>query len=335
MMNRANKKSKTERNLVNIFFLLAVLVTWAIQFLPMDILERIIDSNIIVNSAISELMIVIPALLMLIVWYFIQIKKEAYDDDYTAVRISDRLMYRSVKPTTILMSILYTFTILPLVTLFNLLTMLFVDNTVLEYSVDIIDMSIPAAIFTIAILPAMCEEFAFRGFAYGGYRRECRPAGAILMSAFLFGLIHGNLNQFAYAFVIGIALALLVEATGSIWPSILVHFIINSRAVVGMFLLEHIQSGIFEEYLNGNYDDSESMLVPILIYSVLSVITTLMAGAIISWISEHEGRSNPLKAFTDSKLFKASRVSVWSLALIIGIIGAVAEIVRTEIYAAM
>ncbi len=335
MDNTIKKKSKTERKLVNLFFLLAVIITWGIQFLPTDILERLVDSNILVNSAISELMIALPALLMLIVWYFIQLRKEAYNGEHTAVRISDRLMYRSVRPTTILMSILYTFTILPLVTLFNLLTMLFVDNTVLEYSVDIIDMPIPAAIFTIAILPAMCEEFAFRGFAYGGYRRECRPAGAILMSAFLFGLIHGNLNQFAYAFVIGIALALLVEASGSIWPSIFVHFIINSRAVVAMFLLEHLQSGIFEEYLNGNYDDSESMLIPILIYSVLSVITTLMAGAIISWISEHEGRSNPLKALVNNRVFKTSRVTVWSLALIIGIIGSVAEMVLTELYAAM
>ena len=208
----------------------------------------------------------------------------------------------------------------------------FVDNTVLEHSTDIIDLSFPVAVITIAILPPLCEEFIFRGFVYGGYRKSCRPAGAIFMSAFLFGLIHGNINQFAYAFLIGISMALLAEATGSIWPTVLMHFLINIRSIIAMYLLEHIHNGFFEKYLESGVPvDIGSSLIAIAIYAVLSVLTTLMAGAILSWIAGHEGRSNPLKALVSGKTFKTTRLTVFSVPLLIGIIIMIAYMIELEV----
>ena len=330
------KRRRTERNLVGIFFLTASVISICIRFMPQDVLFRIVDANMLLSTAISELMILIPALLMLLIWFFIQMKWESEDEEYSAVRISDRLMYRSARPASILMTFLYTLTISPLITLCNLITTLFVDNTVLEYSSEILDMSFPVAVITIAVIPPLCEEFVFRGFVYGGYRRACRPAGSILMSAFLFGLIHGNINQFAYAFIIGIAMALLAEATGSIWPTILMHFLINIRSVAAMYLLDYLDNGIFEEILeSGLNTDMNSTLITIAIYAVLSVLTTLMAGAILSWISGHEGRSNPLKTFAANRTFKTSRLSVFSIPLVIGILISVAYMIEVEILYAM
>lgn len=331
-----HKRIRTERNLVNIFFLIAAAAIVCVNFLPSAVLQRIAASNMFFGTAISELMILIPALLMLLIWYFTQMKWESEDADYTAVKISDRLMYRSVRPASVLMTFLYTLTISPLVTLCNLITTLFVDNTVLEYSTDIIDMSFPVAVITIAILPPLCEEFIFRGFVYGGYRRACRPAGAIFMSAFLFGLIHGNINQFAYAFLIGISMALLAEATGSIWPTVLMHFLINIRSVIAMYLLEHIQNGFFEKYLESGVPvDIGSSLITIAIYAVLSVLTTLMAGAILSWIAGNEGRSNPLKTLVAGKTFRATRLTVFSVPLLIGIIIMIAYMIELEVLSAI
>ncbi len=327
-----NKKPRSDKYIANIYFLLMMAAMWGVNFIPLDMMTRVSDS-FIMNATLSELLIVIPALIMIVVWLMINKKGSWASDEGESPHLSDRLMFRSLKPSTFLMTILYAFTISPVVTLCNLISQLFVDNTVLEYSSDILDMSVPMAVFVIAILPPFCEELAFRGVVYGGYRRNCRPIGAIFMSAFLFGIMHGNINQFAYAFVIGIAMALIVEATGSIWPSILLHFIINGRSVVGMFLLDHFQEGIFEEYLEMEESATdETMWIFILVYAILSVITVLMSGAILSWVSQNEGRSNPLKDILANKKYKTTRVTVWSVSLVIGIAAAIAMIVMVELY---
>lgn len=320
-------KHKSDRNLANIYFFILMILLWSVLFLPEDIINKISDSFVI-NSVTSELVILFPALLMILIWHFMHSGNASTDDTEYTNLISDRIMLRGVKGSTILMTLVYVLTIMPLITLSNLISMLFVDNTVLEYGSDIVGMSVPMAVFSIALMPAFCEEIAFRGVVYGGYRKNCRPVGAILMSGFLFGIMHGNINQFVYAFIIGISLALLAEATGSIWPTMLVHFLINLRAVVSMFILDSMYEGIFDTDLA-----DESSAISIIIYAVLSVITTLMAGAVISWISQNEGRSNPLKAFVNNKSYKQKRVSVWSLTLIIGIAAAVAMMVLVELSA--
>ena len=49
--------------------------------------------------------------------------------------------------------------------------------------------------------------------------------------------MHMNLNQFIYAFALGVYLAFLVEATGSIFSSMVAHFTLNATSVVMTFLL--------------------------------------------------------------------------------------------------
>ncbi len=325
MEDNVKKRTRGDRTIANIYFLLLMCLMWGINFVPADILTRM-SGNFLINSVLSELLIVIPALLMIVVW-LIMYAGDA--DDADKPKLSDRLMYRAVKPSTILMTILYTITLLPLITLCNIITMNFVENTVLEYSNDILDMPIAMAIFAIALLPPFCEELAFRGVVYGGYRRDCRPLAAILTSALLFGLMHGNINQFAYAFVIGLAMALLVEATGSIWPSILMHIMINSRAVIAMFALDHLYEGIFDEYLEGGLTEPTSVITTVT-YVILSIITTMMAGAVLAWISQNEGRTNPLKSILANRSYKKSRVTVWDVFLVLGIVAAVALIVVVE-----
>ena len=88
----------------------------------------------------------------------------------------------------------------------------------------------------LAVLPALVEEYVFRGLIFLGYKKR-NPLKAVLLSAVLFGFMHLNINQFSYAFVLGIVLALLVYATGSIIPGILVHFTINGYSVVVSYIL--------------------------------------------------------------------------------------------------
>jgi uncharacterized protein len=80
---------------------------------------------------------------------------------------------------------------------------------------------------TIAIIPPIVEELLFRGMVLQSLRKY-GDSFAIVVSAMLFGLYHGNFVQMVFAFIAGLIMALVVVRTGSLWTSILIHFINNS-----------------------------------------------------------------------------------------------------------
>lgn len=83
----------------------------------------------------------------------------------------------------------------------------------------------------VALIPAIAEEYLFRGniargFAKNGY------FFAVLVSSALFALMHGNPLQLVHQFIIGVVCAVLYFSTRSLIPSILLHFLNNAIALV-------------------------------------------------------------------------------------------------------
>lgn len=98
--------------------------------------------------------------------------------------------------------------------------------------------SVFGIITTFVALPIFApvfEELMFRGTIH----RNCEPVGkwfAVIASAIVFGLFHVNYPQLLYAAVLGIFSSFMVAKTRSIFPSMLVHFIINTIGAVQLFL---------------------------------------------------------------------------------------------------
>lgn len=126
---------------------------------------------------------------------------------------------------------------------------------------------------------------------------------AVVLSAFLFGCMHMNLNQFMYAFALGAYLALLVEATGSIFSSMLAHFTLNATSTVMSFLLPFLyeKMGISQTETSpqlGNGGLASGMengeilvlLMGILMWAVIALGTTACAFGIYVAISKINGR---------------------------------------------
>lgn len=82
-----------------------------------------------------------------------------------------------------------------------------------------------------AILPALLEEMVMRGYVLGALRRYGDKL-AVVLTAVLFGLIHGNVLQLPFAFMLGLVLGWLVVQTDSIWPAVLLHFGNNAMSVL-------------------------------------------------------------------------------------------------------
>ena len=80
------------------------------------------------------------------------------------------------------------------------------------------------------VVAPFCEEIFFRGFLFPGLLRGMRLWPAVILSAALFTLAHGDLGSAAPLFVLGMLLPLLRWRTGSIWPGIALHIANNALA---------------------------------------------------------------------------------------------------------
>ena len=103
-----------------------------------------------------------------------------------------------------------------------------------------------------AVVPAFMEEFACRGLIMG-ILRKYGDGFAVLMTAAVFGLMHGNFDQMPFAFMVGLALGYIVVQTNSLWIAVAVHAANNFVSVAFTYLLSplsaDIQNLIYSLYL--------------------------------------------------------------------------------------
>lgn len=83
-------------------------------------------------------------------------------------------------------------------------------------------------LFVFGLLPAFCEELAFRGLILTGLARRFRPWTAIFLSSFLFSLYDMNVFRCLPHFVLGCILGFLVLRTGSVLTAMVFHFVYSA-----------------------------------------------------------------------------------------------------------
>lgn len=91
---------------------------------------------------------------------------------------------------------------------------------------------------TSACMAPVLEELLFRGLIYKRLRFICKPAIAAVISSLAFGLTHGNLVQFVYAFLAGMLLAYVYEKYKNLWAPILFHFCANAVSILGADIID-------------------------------------------------------------------------------------------------
>ena len=282
-----------------IIAVISISVSFILTFLYLD---SGFELDMIPNIFLSEGMLIVPTFLMLLC---------------SKDKVKDVLSIRKIKWSTFFGVIAFTLAASPLITLVNLVSQLFVENTVSANSEQFLSMHPALLLFFVGILAPVCEEVAFRGAIFGGMKKEGNIFRAILASGLLFGLLHMNINQASYALVIGILLGFLVEATGSIFSSILFHVLVNSTNVIMMVLSD---SAVSEETMeNADAMITTGLLLNIIcIYLVLAVIGTTVAICLLVWMSKNEGRQPLLIKAWEARKVKGGKVS--SVPFIIGVI---------------
>lgn len=79
-----------------------------------------------------------------------------------------------------------------------------------------------------ALLPAICEELLHRGIIAPSLARYLGLWPAVIVSALIFGLFHMSLSRLLPTATLGAAAAYLRLRSGSLLPSILIHFLYNA-----------------------------------------------------------------------------------------------------------
>ncbi len=157
------------------------------------------------------------------------------------------------------------------------------------------------AIYMVIFAPIM-EELIFRKLIVDKTRRFGEGV-AVLLSGVMFGLFHGNLSQFAYAFTIGMFLAFLYLRTGNLKITIGIHMIINFMgSILGVLLLRAIDyDGLMELVASGNYNEQTAMeyimnnLAGWMIYMLylFAVLAVVIAGVVLLIVFRGKFRLKP------------------------------------------
>ena len=225
---------------------LAIVLTYLAVVTIFDRLEAVgstIRLPLVISLITGELTLAIPTMLYVV---------------FCHPQIS-RLSERWKLPWTVIpLLIVMAYCVMPLISVVNLISMMLAGENVAASMLGTLQqLPMGVSLLCIAVLPGFVEEFIFRGLLYGVYRQR-RTWGAILASALLFGLMHMNLNQFCYAFLIGLLFCLVYEATGSLLAPMLMHMIYNGNSVVLTYLMnQETWSGVSG---NGSVDASAQML---------------------------------------------------------------------------
>lgn len=152
----------------------------------------------------------------------------------------------------------------------NLLQMLAADGNVMGTSTSLTTYFSPryailSVMYTCIVSP-VTEELLYRGFVMKNFGRVSQRFG-ILMSAFFFGLSHGNIAQFILAFSVGIFMGYIDIKHNSVLPSIIVHIAINMQATAAT---------IIENYFAGNVTIGKIFTLALLIFAVAGLVMFIL-----------------------------------------------------------
>ncbi len=261
-------------------FLYMILATLAFAILyAVYVLNTGRQMSLLANNLLSEAVIILPAIAAVM---------------YSGDRMKVLVPLKPIKVPSALLTVLYVFLLFPLVAFVNSLSMLFVDNTVMEITDQILDLPFWQLLLSIGLFGPFVEEFVFRGVILQTYQRTGRIIGSIVLSSVLFGMMHMNFNQFAYGAVMGIMLALLVEATGSVLTSFLAHAVFNSTEVCMVYLSGEIIKNVGDRVQR--QDLQNEIIMSLGIYFIAAIVATSLAVCVLVKISDVEGRLMFLKS---------------------------------------
>jgi uncharacterized protein len=91
-------------------------------------------------------------------------------------------------------------------------------------------------VVVVALIPAIAEEFFFRGLVQKSFERSLGSTRGVLLTGVIFGGFHLNPSEFIPLAMLGIYLGFLAMRSECLWTSVLAHFFNNTVACVAFYM---------------------------------------------------------------------------------------------------
>lgn len=155
--------------------------------------------------------------------------------------------------------------------------------------------------FYMVLCAPVLEEYVFRKLIVDRSVKYGQGV-AVILSGLMFGLFHGNLNQFAYAFLLGMFLAFIYVKTGDLRITIGLHMCINFvGGIVSVWVLKGIHLEEYISVIDGGMQTEELMnfimanLAGWIIYLIylVAVLAAWIAGVVLLIVFRGKFRLEP------------------------------------------
>ena len=93
-----------------------------------------------------------------------------------------------------------------------------------------------------AVFAPFVEEIFFRGFLFQGFRQKYGWQAGMLLSSAIFAAAHLDLVALIPTFILGNVLAYVYHRSNSVWPGIILHFLVNAFGLCGAYFATHYQN---------------------------------------------------------------------------------------------
>ncbi|WP_187374168.1 CPBP family intramembrane glutamic endopeptidase [Murimonas intestini] len=271
-------------------FLVEVLWVMAVIF---GISPYLPEMNMLENTIFSEVVFALPPLIYIVL---------------TKVKVKEWIPHNRLNLSTALMVVLFTALLMPVVSWLNMFSMIFAKNYVNDTVGVLTDMPLWLGLLSMAVIPAVFEELVYRGIYYRTFRGKGFLQAA-LACGIAFGISHLNFNQFSYALLLGVVFCALMEATGSIYATILSHFIINGWSVVANKILppliealQDMQAAMGQPVTTVTDVFTQTELFNTLRgYTVVAAVSGCLAFGVLVWIMKHCRRTDNMRQIMQDK----------------------------------
>lgn len=204
-----------------------LLAYWACQMIVFNLLYYAISSRMpLAGAALQRVNVYLNAVAHIAVWPLLAIwyQKSAVRDTSFVITRRKRRRFRTEALLVACYSAALALGINILIAYYRLSEM---SERYQQVAAGQYSVALPVGLVVFGILTPFTEELLFRGVLYNRMKKYFPQTLAVLLSALVFGCYHGNPVQMIYAFIMGLAMALVYEVYGLLEAPVLFHCTAN------------------------------------------------------------------------------------------------------------
>lgn len=302
-----DRKVETAMKQAGLFFFILLLIELPVSF-AIGIVQDQFDAQY--ATLISVLMT--QGYLLLAALLYIKVTHRKFGTD---------LQVKRYKISSFFLSLLLLMVASPMASWLNVLSQLFAKNETSGAIYDITQ-NVPMwlAVLIIGCLPGFVEETIYRGILFSAFRKRSVLTGVII-SGLSFGLMHMNFNQILYAIYLGIVFALLVEATGSLVSTMILHMLFNALNTSYLYLLPKIYEilgSVSSEYANFDIEaelaktpERGTLYIMLEALAPMAAIGVVLMILILKAIAKINGREFSWKYLCSRREESSKPINIW------------------------